>query len=258
MTELLFSPAPGARSWPASSLAYARIETRLVLRNPEQLVLALVIPLLVLVGGAEAGGVIDLGDGRRIDVLTPGVMALAVVSTSFNSLAIATGFERRYGVLKRLGATPLPRSGLLAGKALSVLAIETGQLLLIAITALALGWDPSGGLGAALGAVVLVLLGTAAFAGLALLMAGTLRAEATLAAANLVFVLLVVGGAVVVPLSSYPDVAADLAALLPSAALAEGLREVTTGSGLEWTRLVVLVGWALGAGLLTARTFRWE
>jgi ABC-2 type transport system permease protein len=139
-----------------------------------------------------------------------------------------------------------------------VLAIETGQLLLIAFTALALGWDPSGGLGAALGAVVLVLLGTAAFAGLALLMAGTLRAEATLAAANLVFVLLVVGGAVVVPLSSYPEVAADLAALLPSAALAEGLREVTTGSGLEWTRLAVLVGWALGAGLLTARTFRWE
>ncbi|MGH3508391.1 MAG: ABC transporter permease [Nocardioidaceae bacterium] len=258
MTDLTFSPAPGARSWPAASFAYARIETRLVLRNAEQLVLALVIPLLVLVGGTEADGVIDLGVGRPIDVLTPGVMALAVVSTSFNSLAIATGFERRYGVLKRLGATPLPRSGLLAGKALSVLAIETGQLALIAVVGVALGWQPTGGLGAVVGAVVLVLLGTGAFAGLALLMAGSLRAEATLAAANLVFVLLVVGGAVVVPLSSYPGIAADLAALLPSGALAEGLREVTTGGAPGWERVAVLLGWGVGAGLLTARTFRWE
>jgi ABC-2 type transport system permease protein len=258
MTDLSFSPAPGARAWPVAAFAYARIETRLVLRNAEQVVLALVIPLLVLVGGAEAGGVIDLGDGRRIDVLTPGVMALAVISTAFNSLAIATGFERRYGVLKRLGATPLPRSGLLGGKALSVLAIETGQLALIALVGLALGWQPRGGVGAVVGAAVLVLLGTAAFAALALLMAGTMRAEATLAAANLVFVLLVIGGAVVVPLSSYPSAAEQLAALLPSAALAEGLREVTSGAGLEWSRVLVLAGWAGVASLLTARTFRWE
>jgi ABC-2 type transport system permease protein len=258
MTDLSFSPAPGARAWPAAAFAYARIETRLVLRNAEQVVLALVIPLLVLVGGAEAGGVIDLGDGRRIDVLTPGVMALAVISTAFNSLAIATGFERRYGVLKRLGATPLPRSGLLGGKALSVLAIEAGQLALIGMVGAALGWQPSGGVSAVLGAGLLVLLGTAAFAALALLMAGTMRAEATLAAANLVFLLLVVGGAVVVPLTSYPGAAEQLAALLPSGALAEGLREVTSGAGLEWSRVLVLAGWAGVASLLTARSFRWE
>lgn len=258
MTDLTFSPAPGAQAWPAASLAYARIETRLVLRNAEQLVLALVIPLLVLIGGSQADGVLDLGEGRRIDVLTPGVMALAVLSSAFGSLAITTGFERRYGVLKRLGATPLPRSGLLAGKAMSVLAIEAGQLLVIVLVGLALGWHPAGGLTAGLAAALLVLLGTAAFVGLGLLMAGTLRAEATLAAANLVFLLLVVGGGVVVPLSSYPDLAGDIAALLPSGALAEGLREVTSGDPLEWSRVVVLGCWAAAAAALTARTFRWE
>jgi ABC-2 type transport system permease protein len=258
MTGLTFSPAPGARPLPAVALAYARVETRLLLRNGEQLLLALVIPILVLVGGALADGVVDLGAGRRIDVLTPGVMALAVVSTSFSSLAISTGFERRYGVLKRLGATPLSRSGLLTGKAISVLAIETGQLLVIGVVGLALGWDPAGGVSGWLGAAVLLALGTAAFAALGLLLAGTLRAEATLAAANLVFVLLVVGGGVIVPLSSYPDIAADVAALLPSGALAEGLREVASGGALDWAHVAVLAGWAGLAAVLTGRSFRWE
>src|SRR5204862_6154555 len=103
--------------------AHGAMETRLLLRNGEQLLLAVVIPLLVLIGGAEARGVLDLGAGRRIDLLTPGVLALAVMSSAFTSLAIATAFERRYGVLKRLGATPLPRSGLLAGKALSLVTV---------------------------------------------------------------------------------------------------------------------------------------
>ncbi len=125
------TPDPRAAAWPAMSWAHARMETRLLLRNGEQLLLALVIPLLLLLGGAESGGVVDLGSGRRIDVLTPGVIALAVMSTSFTSLAIATGFERRYGVLKRLGATPLPRTGLLAGKVGSLVIVELGQLAVI-------------------------------------------------------------------------------------------------------------------------------
>jgi ABC-2 type transport system permease protein len=121
-----------------------------------------------------------------------------------------------------------------------------------------LGWTPAGGAGAVIGTFALVVLGTAAFASLAMLTAGVLRAEATLAAANLIYVLLVVGGAVLVPLSSYPDAAADVAALLPSGALAEGLREVLTGAGLEWTRIVVLGLWTAAGAALAARTFRWE
>ncbi|MGI8577804.1 MAG: ABC transporter permease [Nocardioidaceae bacterium] len=253
-----FAPAPGARSFGRMVWAHAQMETRLLARNGEQLLLALVIPLLVLIGGAEAGHVVNLGSGRRIDVLTPGVLALAVMSTSFTSLAIATAFERRYGVLKRLGASPLPRSGLLLGKVVSLLFVEAAQIAVIAVVGLLLGWRPAGGTFAVWSVVVLLVLGTAAFGSLGLLMAGTIRAEATLAGANLVYVVLLVAGAVVVPLSSYPSTMRHVVTLLPSGALAEGLREVFSGSGLDWARVAVLAGWALAAGLLTMRTFRWE
>ncbi len=258
MTALSFAPAPGARPLHRMVLAHAAMETKLLLRNGEQLLLAIVIPLLLLVGGAESGSVIDLGAGRRIDVLTPGVLALAVMSTAFTSLAIATGFERRYGVLKRLGASPLPRAGLLFGKVVSLLSVIALQIVVIVIIGLLLGWSPAGGLAAVLGSVLLVVLGTTAFAALGLLLAGTLRAEATLAAANLVYVLLLVAGAVVVPVSSYPSAMRDVVTLLPSGALAQGLREVLDGAGLGVGHLVVLAVWAAVAATLTVRTFRWE
>jgi ABC-2 type transport system permease protein len=257
-TGLSFVPAPAASAWSAMVVSHARMELRLLVRNGEQLLLALVIPILLLTGGAESGKVVDLGSGRRIDVLTPGVVALAVMSTSFTSLAIATAFERRYGVLKRLGASPLPRSGLLLGKVLSLLAVEGAQLLVICAVGLVLGWHPHGGLLALGAALVLVAAGTAAFASLGLLMAGTLRAEATLAGANLVYVVLLVAGAVVVPLSKYPGWLHPVVSALPSGALAEGLREVCSGSSLAWWRVGVLVVWAAAAGVLTSRTFRWE
>ncbi len=255
---LNFTPDPGAAPAGPMVRAHARMETRLLLRNGEQVVLALVIPLLLLIGGAESGNVLDLGSGRRIDVLTPGVMALALMSTAFASLAIATGFERDNGVLKRLGATPLPRSGLLLGKVVSLVTVIVLQLMLIGAVALVLGWQPHGGATALAWAVVLTVLGTAAFASLALLMAGTLRAEATLAAANLAYVLLLVGGAVVVPLSSYPHAMQDIITLLPSGALAEGLREALSGQGLHLTHALVLAAWAGVAAFVTTRTFRWE
>lgn len=252
------TPSPGAAHAWSMTLRHAHMETKLLWRNGEQLLLALVIPLLLLVGGAKAGGVIDLGPGRRIDVLTPGVMALAVMSAAFTSLAIATAYERRYGVLKLLGASPLSRAGLLAGKVIALLALEAVQLAAICGVALALGWKPSGGLPAALSASLLALLATVSFAALAMLMAGTLRAEATLAGANLVYVLLLFAGAVVIPATSYPDSLQAVATTLPSGALAEGLREVLRGEGLDWARAGVLLAWAVVASTLTARTFRWE
>ncbi len=258
MTALSFTPAPGANSRSTMILTHARMEVRLLFRNGEQLLLALVIPLLLLSGGAEAGTVIDLGSGRRIDILTPGVIALAVMSTSFTSIAIATAFERRYNVLKRLGASPLSRANLLAGKVLSLLVVEVVQLAVLCAAGLLLGWHPHGGILAALSGLLLVVAGTAAFASLGLLMAGTLRAEATLAAANLVYVVLLVAGAIVVPLSSYPHAMHAVVSALPSGALAEGLREVCSGAPLDWWRVVVLVAWAGVAGALTVRTFRWE
>lgn len=257
-TAEAYAPAPGAASLPRMVLAQGAMEARLLVRNGEQLLLALVVPLLVLVGGQQASELFDIGAGRRIDVLAPGVLALAVLSTAFTSLAIATGFERRSGVLKRLGVSPLPREGLLLGKVAAVLLVELGQLAVLVPVALALGWEPRGGASAAAGAAVLVLLGTAAFGALALLLAGTLRAESTLAAANLIHLLLLAGGGVVLPLDQYPDAVSAHLGLLPSGALGEGLREVLAGGGLEPGRVLVLLAWAGVASVLVARSFRWE
>lgn len=252
-----YSPRPGAAPLPRMVLSQAAFEVRLLVRNGEQLLLTLVIPVLLLVLGASLDvGLVEGDRVARLAVLTPGVLALAVLSTAFTSLAIATGFERRYGALKRLGATPLPRTGLLAGKTLAVLAVEAMQVAVISGVALAMGWTPRG---SAVGALVLIVAGTAAFSALGLLMAGTLRAEATLAAANLVYLLLLVGGGVAVPLSRFPPAAQPLLELLPSAALAGGLRHVLdSGQALPLLPVLVLVGWTVLAGALAVRTFRWE
>jgi len=234
------------------------METRLLLRNGEQLLLAVVIPVLVLVGGvvgAEQVG-IDLAH-RPVDELTPGVLALAVMSTAFTSLAIATGFERRYGVLKRLGASPLSRTGLLAGKVLALSVVEVVQVVLVCLVGLVLGWSPSLSFAGLVGAVLALVAGTAAFAALGLLMAGALRAEATLAAANLVYLLLLAGGAVALPSSSYGGFG-EVARWLPSGALGDAMRAAFLNGSIAWAALLCLMAWAAVAGYLTSRTFRWE
>jgi ABC-2 type transport system permease protein len=232
------------------------MEARLMLRNGEQLLLAVVIPVIVLVGGVAGSDALDLDfDHPAVDVFTPGVLALAVMSTAFTSLAIATGFERRYGVIKRLGSSPLPRSGLLAGKVCALLAVEALQVVVLSLVAFALGWDPAAG--GVVGAVLAIVLGTAAFAALGLFVAGVLRAEATLAAANLVYLLLLAGGAVVLPSSAY-GAFGELVVWLPSGALGDAMRDALIDGVVAWPDLGVLVLWALLGTLLTARTFKWE
>lgn len=229
-----------------------------MLRNGEQLLIAVVIPVIVLVGLVSAADSLGLDyDDPVVDVVTPGVLALAVLSTSFTSLAIATGFERRYGVLKRLGTSPLPRSGLLAGKILALLAVEVLQVVVVAGVGLALGWSPSPGAVGVVGALLAVLLGTAAFASLGLLVAGTLRAEATLAVANLVYLLLLAGGAVVLPATAYGGFG-DVTEWLPSGALGEAMRAALLDGDAAWRHLGVLLGWGVAGSLLASRTFSWE
>ncbi|MGH8867392.1 MAG: ABC transporter permease [Actinomycetes bacterium] len=250
-----FRPAPGAAPRARRVAAQAVFELRLWLRNGEQLLLVLVIPtvLLVLLTTVD---VVDTGSGEPVDFLAPGVLALAVMSTAFTGQAIATGYDRRYGALRWLGSTPLGRAGLLTAKTLAVVAVELVQALVLCGTALLLGWSPHG---SPLNVVPLLVAGTAAFSSLGLLMAGTLRAEATLAAANLVWVLLLLGGGIVVPLDRFPDPVAAVLALSPAAALAEGLRDVLSGgAGLPVGPLGVLLVWALAAGALAGRAFRWE
>jgi ABC-2 type transport system permease protein len=235
--------------------AQAGLELRLTLRRGESVLLTLIIPLALLLFFSTVD-VLPAGSGRPVDFVVPGVLALAVLSTSFTGLAIATGFERSYGALKRLGASALPRSVLLAGKTLAVLAVEVLQIALLVVVGLALGWHPHGNPAVV---VLLLVLGTAAFAALGLLMAGTLRAEATLAAANGVYLVLLMLGGIVFPLSQLPGAVSAVAALLPAAALATGLRAVLSdGAGLPLGDVVVLIVWAVVAGVLAARTFRWE
>ena len=234
------------------------MEVRLLLRNGEQLLLAVVIPVVVLIAGVVGASRVGLDLAHRpVDELTPGVLALAVMSTSFTSVAIATGFERRYGVLKRLGATPLPRVGLLAAKVLALLVVEVLQVVVLSAVALVLGWSPSAGAVGSIGFVLAAVLGTAAFASLGLLLAGTLRAEATLAAANLVYLLLLAGGAVVLPSSSYGSFG-TVAQWLPSGALGDAMRAAFLDGSVAWSSLVCLLAWALVGGFLTSRTFSWE
>ncbi len=251
-----FAPRPGAAPFPSMVRAQAAMETKLLLRNGEQLLLAVVIPALALVGGVLAADHVNLKLSHRpVDVLTPGVLALAVMSTSFTSLAIATGFERRYGLLKRLGASPLPRSGLLAGKVGALLLVEVLQLMVVGGLGFSLGWHPD-----PVGFAVMLpvaLLGTAAFASLGLLLAGALRAEATLAAANLVYLLLMAGGGVVLPRSSYGGFGSVLR-LLPSGALGDAFRAGFLDGRLAVVPLLVLAAWTLAGTALAARTFKWE
>ncbi len=239
-------------------LAQAAMEYRLLLRNGEQVGLTLVIPLL-LEFFFNLPLLYSLGtvtDHRRIDFVVPSILALSVMSAAFTGLAIGTGFERKYAVLKRLGATALPRSVLLAGKTLAVLALELVQAVLVCGLGLVLGWHPHGD---PLFAVLMIVLGTLAFGGLGLLLAGTLRADVTLAAANLIWLVLLFAGGIAIPLSKYPQGANDALRYLPSAALSDGLHRVLQdGQLIPLAPTLTLLGWAALALPAAARWFRWE
>ena len=248
------APRPGAAPRSQMLRAQTAAELKLMLRNGEQVLLTLIIPLGLLVVLTLVPFVNVPGDDR-VGFFVPGVLALAVMSTAFTGQAIAVGFERQYGVLKRLGATPLPRSVLLTAKTLAVLAVELLQTALVLGVGLLLGWDPRG---SALAVIGLVVLGTAAFSGLGLLLGGTLRGLTTLAAANLLwFVLLVLGG-VLFPLSQL-GAAEPVLSLLPTAALSDGLRTVLKdGAGVPARDLLALAAWAVGGLAAASRFFRWE
>lgn len=247
----------GAAPRAARLRAQAGFEVRAVLRNGEQLMVTLLLPALLLVGLVRTDVVSLTTDGATtVDFVTPGVLALAVLGASFTSQAIATAFDRRNGVLRMLATTPLGRRGLLAGKVLGVLGVELVQVVVLGAVALWLGWSPDpAGIAAA---VLALVLGTAAFTALALVVAGTLRPEGVLALANILLVVLVVAGGVIVPADQLPGVAADLAQLLPSAALGDALRAALTDGAFPVAELTLLTGWAVALWALATRVFRWS
>lgn len=231
-------------------------ELRLTLRNGEQLLLTLGIPVLLLVFFSMVD-VLPTGTDEPVDFLAPGVLALAVMSTAMVSLGIGTGFERSYHVLKRLGATPLGRPRLVAAKVAAVAAVEVVQCAVLVPVAYLLGWSPSApNWLAAIGAV---LLATAAFAGLGLILAGRLRGEINLAAQNGLYLVLLLLGGMVIPFAELPAAVRAVAHVLPSGALADVLRDALGGGGVRpgasWG---VLAAWAVVTPPAAARLFRWD
>jgi ABC-2 type transport system permease protein len=247
-------PAPLA----VATLAQAAVELRLTARRGENLLAMVGIPAAVLLFFGSGDLLPAPAVGSRADALVPGTLALAILATGLVNLGIATAYERQYGVLKRLGGSPLGRVGLIGAKVLTIVAIEIVLVvLLMALAAIALGWRPGPAVSPA-GFAAAFVLGSAAFAGLGLLLAGTLRAEATLALANALFVASLLLGGIILPVDHLPAPFAAVAGLLPAGALSEAFR-ASLGVGGDLARpIAVLAVWAAVAVLAAARTFRWE
>jgi ABC-2 type transport system permease protein len=249
--------APGAA--PATLLRrivlQGRYETLTMLRNGEQLILAIVLPLLAMVG-LTVTPLLDVYGDSRINVAVPGILALCAMSTAFTGQGISTGFDRRYGVLRFLSTTPLGRTGLIAGKVLAVLAVLFLQVLVVTAVALTLGWqpDPQGWAPA----LAMLVLGAAAFTALGLLVAGTVRPEATLAITNLLWILLGALGGIVIPADRLPALLEAIVHFLPSGALGEAMREAFLSGTVNPASVLVLLLWTAIAGGAATRWFKWN
>lgn len=241
------APAPRRRR----IARHALMETTLLLRNGEQLLLALVIPLALVLGHAALGG--RFGISREPFIAS--VLALGLWSSGFTSPAITTAFERRYGVLERLAATPLRRADLVAGKAAMIAAVAVGQAAVVLAAGLVAGWSPAPVPAQSAVLALAVPLALTAFAGLALTLAGRASAELTLGLANLVYLAGAAGG-VLVPVGGFPDWLQPVLRVLPTTALAEVLRTWASG-GFEVFPVLILSCWAVAALALAWKVFRW-
>jgi ABC-2 type transport system permease protein len=246
-----FAPDPRPNAVPQMLAAQYGLELKLLLRNGEQLLLTMFIPITLLVGLT----LLPFGSfgNNRAATFVPPIMALAVISTAFTGQAIAVAFDRRYGALKRLGATPLPVWGIIAGKSLAVVTVVFMQAILLGAIGFALGWRPAPA-ALLLGAAV-IALGTAGFAALGLLLGGTLRAEIVLAVANLMWFVFAGLGALTLESGMIPAGVKWAARLTPSGALTEALSRAMALS-VDWFGVVVLAAWGAVAALAARRWFR--
>lgn len=236
-----------------------RYETMAMLRNGEQLMLNIIFPVMALIALRFTGLIDEYANSvgvSRMDAAVPGVLALCVISTALSGQGIATGFDRRYGVLRFLATTPLGRNGLIMGKCIAVLVVVAIQFTLVAVLGYGLGWRPDAI--AVSRSIITMLMGAGAFTALGLLIAGTVRAEATLAIVNIAWVILAGAGGVVFPLKSFPDWYAAVVAWSPSAALGDALR----GNFIQHQWLAdphwVLIVWTVVIGFIASRKFKWS
>ncbi len=236
-----------------------RYETMAMNRNGEQLMLNIIFPVMALIALRFTGLIDEYANSvgvSRMDAAVPGVLALCVISTALSGQGIATGFDRRYGVLRFLATTPLGRNGLIMGKCIAVLVVVAIQFTLVAALGYGLGWRPDAI--AVSRSIITMLMGAGAFTALGLLIAGTVRAEATLAIVNIAWVILAGAGGVVFPLKSFPDWYAGVVAWSPSAALGDALR----GNFIQHQWLAdphwVIIVWTVVIGFIASRKFKWS
>jgi ABC-2 type transport system permease protein len=257
-THTISTRAEGSKaaSLPAQIAAQTRVELLLTLRRGESVLITIIVPVVLLIFFASLN-IIPSSTSKAVDFLLPGMLALAVMATGMVSLGIATAYERYYGVLKRLGSSPLPRSGLIIAKLISVLVLEVIQvILLVGVAVLLYGWRPAGEIWLA---ALMLVLGTVTFASLGLAMAGALRAEVTLAGANALYLLFLLLGGGILPLSHLPVGLAALAQILPAGALTQALQaSMTNGTAFPGWALLTLAIWAIVILLVAIRTFKWE
>ena len=228
----------------------------MTLRRGESVLITLIVPVILLIFFTSLN-IVPTTNEKAVDFLLPDMLALAVMATGMVSLGIATAYERYYGVLKRLGSSPLPRSGLIIAKVISVLALEVIQIIvLVGVAMLFYGWRP---IGSPLLALLVMAIGTITFSALGLAMAGALRAEITLAGANALYLLFLLLGGGILPLSHLPAPLAAFAQILPAAALTQALQaSLSSGAAFPSFALTILVAWAIIILLIAVRTFQWE
>ncbi|HUY53867.1 MAG TPA: ABC transporter permease [Candidatus Nanopelagicaceae bacterium] len=247
--------APAASPIGRSLRAQARVELLLLLRQPENLLVILVLPVLLLLFFAEVRAFPSI-HGRPINFLVPGILTLALMSTGMVSLGISTAYQRYYRVLKRLGGTPLPRGVLVAAKAASVLLVEVGQVaLVLGIAYFGFAWRPPGSLPLA---ILVMLVGAIMFAAIGLTMAGVMRAELTIGGANGLYLIFLILGGVAMPVQQLPDIVRQLASVLPPTALSASLRAILAGGAFPAAPVALLAGWTLLLLATAIRFFRWE
>lgn len=251
----LDSPPAGPASLTRRVLAQGQYEAKTMLSNGEQLVLMIVMPLLGLIALAVTPILDNMGHSR-IAIAAPGILALCALSTAFTGQGIATGFDRRYGVLRFLSTTPLGKGGLIAGKALAVLVALAIQVVVISIVAAFMGWRPP--LTGVLLAIPLLILGAAAFTALGLLIAGTVRPEATLAITNLGWILLAALGGIVLPADKFSATMASYVQWLPSSALGTLMREALLESHIDFFALIILLLWTVFGSIAAIKWFKWN
>jgi ABC-2 type transport system permease protein len=229
------------------------MEARLTARRGENLLAMIVIPAVALAFVATVGP-----GGRGPDAPLAAALALAIVASGLVNLGIATAYERAYGVLKRLGGAPLGRDGLVAAKLVVVGLIAIAQVVaLVALAFVVLGWR-AGASASIVAVLITTLVGAATFATVGLLLAGSLRPEATLVVANALFLVALLVGGLVVPIEALPEPLASLAGLLPFGALSAAFDAALGGDGQLLRPLAIVAAWGVAASLATVRLFRWE